>query len=131
MAPPNPRDGVPLTLHVLPPALGLPSADADCLTAILLLQRALPAGRWALVADGWRDLAAGHDLPTLRIASSSSPSSGADGDIVHHGLDAVLAALRAVPGARDPDAPLSPRQHADALAYAPSPPHFSPNPNSR
>ena len=110
-----PDDTEPLMLHVLPPALGLPSSDADCLAAILYLQHALPRARWALVGDGWRDFADGHEPPVLRA-----------GPHAHHGLDAITAYLRTIPIARDLDAQLSPRQRADCLACAPAP---SPRPS--
>ena len=51
-----------LSLHVLPPAFGLPTSDADCLAAILYLQYALPADRWVVIGDGWRDFEKGQGM---------------------------------------------------------------------
>ena len=40
-----------LELHVLGPAFGLPSIDAECIAAIAYLNRAVPQGQWVVVAD--------------------------------------------------------------------------------
>ena len=42
---------MPLELHVLGAAFGLPSIDAECLATIAYLRQCLPSGEWVVVAS--------------------------------------------------------------------------------
>lgn len=58
-----------LSLHVLPPAFGLPSIDVECLAAIAYLSLALPRGSWVLVADGAVERGGESEVPYMLLKS--------------------------------------------------------------
>lgn len=75
-----------ITLIVVPPALHLPSLDAECTAAVSYLSSVVPAGEWEVIADTQGTLAgqAGtwRGLPALW-----------DGNILVNGYERIVSYL--------------------------------------
>ncbi|KAH8883640.1 hypothetical protein GQ53DRAFT_699113 [Thozetella sp. PMI_491] len=99
-----------LELHVWGPAFGLPSIDVESLAAIAYLKQSLQPEAYRLVQNSPSGVPT-HSLPALHDPSTNAWCSG---------FNAITSYLRThcTPSSQDPDASLSPRQRADAVAYA-------------
>lgn len=96
-----------MRLHILGPAFGLPSLDAECIAAVALLKRySTGSGQhWELVAS--HEAPTGAQLPFLEV--DGERYSGFD-RIAHHLIEASGSS---VPGLTTN---LTPQQRADATA---------------
>ncbi|MCJ1287172.1 hypothetical protein MMC26_006520 [Xylographa opegraphella] len=99
---------MPLELHVWGPAFTLPSIDPECLAAAAYLARAVPRGRWVLMAGVEGGASDARRLPALHD----------DAEVVC-GFRDIVAYLRTVShGHWDLDAALTPVQRADCVAFS-------------
>ena len=101
-----------LTLVVVPPALGLPSLDGECLAAVTYMTNTLPENEWNLVADRQGILGGRtgtwHGLPALW-----------DGDLLISGYDHIVDHLTKTSGGNwDLDRHLSRQEKAQQYGYA-------------
>lgn len=76
-----------LTLVVVPPALHLPSLDAECIAAISYLSSALPQGEWEVAADT-HGILAGQAGTWRRLPALW------DGDILVNGFERIVSYLK-------------------------------------
>ncbi|KAJ4397426.1 hypothetical protein N0V93_001654 [Gnomoniopsis smithogilvyi] len=96
-----------LRLHVLGPAFGLASVDAECLATITYLAYAVPHTEYELVATSASGVPT-HSLPALQDNNGSWIT----------GFTAIVDYLSNANPSWDLDASLTPAQKADATAYA-------------
>lgn len=96
-----------MKLHILGPAFGLPSIDAECIAAVALVERYTQGSgqAWALVAS--HEAATGTQLPFLQV-----------GDKTYSGFDRIAQHLIEVSGGTVPGLAtnLTAEQQADATA---------------
>ncbi|KAI5197500.1 hypothetical protein E4T39_07245 [Aureobasidium subglaciale] len=96
-----------MKLHILGPAFGLPSIDAECIAAVALVERYTQSSgqAWALVAS--HEAAAGTQLPCLQV-----------GDKTYSGFDRIAQHLIDESGGTVPglSTNLTAQQQADATA---------------
>lgn len=96
-----------MRLHILGPAFGLPSIDAECIAAVALLKcYAQGSGQsWELVAS--HEAAPATQFPFLQV-----------GDALYSGFDRIAQHLVDSSGSSVPGlaAHLTPQQQADATA---------------
>ncbi|KAG9546509.1 hypothetical protein KCV01_g24295, partial [Aureobasidium melanogenum] len=98
-----------MKLHILGPAFGLPSIDAECIAAVALIERYTQGSSqaWALVAS--HEAAPGTRLPFLQV-----------GDETYSGFDRIAQYLIDTSGSTVPGLAtyLTAQQHADATALS-------------
>ncbi|KAH0165512.1 hypothetical protein KCU86_g18305, partial [Aureobasidium melanogenum] len=98
-----------MKLHILGPAFGLPSIDAECIAAVALIERYTQGSSqaWALVAS--HEAAPGTRLPFLQV-----------GDETYSGFDRIAQYLIDTCGSTVPGLAtnLTAQQHADATALS-------------
>ncbi|THV66931.1 hypothetical protein D6D28_07915 [Aureobasidium pullulans] len=98
-----------MKLHILGPAFGLPSIDAECIAAVALVERYTQGSgqAWALVAS--HEAATGTQLPFLQV-----------GDKTYSGFDRIAQHLVEVSGGTVPGLAtnLTAEQQADATALS-------------
>jgi sorting and assembly machinery component 37 len=96
-----------MKLHILGPAFGLPSIDAECVAAVALIERYTQGSSqaWALVAS--HEAAPGTRLPFLQV-----------GDETYSGFDRIAQYLVDTSGSTVPGLAtnLTAQQQADATA---------------
>lgn len=96
-----------MKLHILGPAFGLPSIDAECIAAVALVERYTQGSSqaWALVAS--HEAAPGTQFPFLQV-----------GDEIYAGFDRIAQYLVDASGSTVPGLAtnLTAQQQADATA---------------
>ncbi|KPM36770.1 hypothetical protein AK830_g9789 [Neonectria ditissima] len=96
-----------LQLHVWGSAFGLPSIDPECLALVTYLHSSLPAAAWRLVPSNDPSVSPSNSLPAL--CHDGAWTSGYWPIVDYLVASSLCAGL---------DAPLTPIQHADRVAYA-------------